>query len=720
MSSRRLSLGVGDVVGERYRLVQELGEGGMSRVYEAVDLKYDRPAAVKVLARWLAEDEEFRERFEREASAAERATHPHVLPVWHVGSENGLLYLVTPLCDTDLAGLLKDQGPLEPSRAISIIARIAWALDWAHARGVVHRDVKPENILLLTSAGDDHAYLADFGLAKARVDATLTQAGHAAGFTPAYAPPEQWLGEDIGPAADQYALAGTLFTCLAGHPPFYPRRGAALREAHMEGPIPDLRQVVAGTEDSVAEAISRGLAKDAQERYGSCRELITATQTARLRDGRAGGSLVQVYNETEVGERDASSRPTDDVAARAVEAEPAPAEREREAAPQEPVVPEPVARDGAPGALAAQGPAEVEAHSERSGSVAVVEPAAPGGALVPRADAERDAPATPARRGSRTRLGVIVGLVAVVGAVAAALLLLPGRGGSGGAPTPPKGSAVKQIAVGPAPVDLAAGAGGVWVANSGADTVSRIAPRTGEVRQKSIPAVPTPFGVAVDRGHTWVVGPSGELAEIQPRTGRRLRTTNLNIQADGIAAGFDAVWIFNNTAGTVTRVDVSGGQIGTSRTVKVGSGTSDIAIGLGRVWVTNVVSSEIVELDPTTGSVRDRLALDGGVDGLAVGERSVWVTSPRQGQLLRINPATWELTRIDVAPPGREARAAVGEGAAFYINSDDGTAIRVDPATNRRAGDPVRVSSSPRAAIVTAGALWVTDVDRDTVARLPY
>ena len=307
MSARRLSLGVGDLVDDRFRLLAELGEGGMSRVYEAVDLKYDRPAAVKVLARWLAEDDEFRERFEREARAAERVTHPHVLPVWHAGAENGLLFLVTPLCDTDLAGLLKQGGVLEPGRALLIIGGIAWALDWAHARGVVHRDVKPENIFLLTSQGEDHAYLADFGLAKARVDATLTQAGRTAGLTPAYAPPEQWLGEEIGPAGDQYALAATLYTCLAGHPPFHSRRGSELRDAHLHEPPPDLSQVVAGTPRGLAEAVARALAKSSEQRFGSCTDFAVAAQTA-LRNGRGGvGTLDSGHQELDVGDRTAPS-----------------------------------------------------------------------------------------------------------------------------------------------------------------------------------------------------------------------------------------------------------------------------------------------------------------------------------------------------------------------------------------------------------------------------
>ena len=280
VTGRRRGLSVGDTVGGRFNLVSELGEGGMSRVYEALDLRYDRSAAVKVLARWLAEDEEFRQRFERESNSAERVTHPHVLPIWDHGEEHGQLFLATPLCDIDLGELISSRGQLELDRTLSIIAQVAWALDWAHGRGVVHRDVKPENVLLITGPGSDHAYLADFGLARASRDETLTQAGHPAGLTPAYAAPEQWRGEAVGPAADQYALAATLFTCLAGHPPFHPRRGPSLRDAHLSESPPVLGGVVGGLPEALAEAVNRGLAKNPNHRFGTCGELVAAAQTA--------------------------------------------------------------------------------------------------------------------------------------------------------------------------------------------------------------------------------------------------------------------------------------------------------------------------------------------------------------------------------------------------------------------------------------------------------
>ena len=349
LNKSRRSITVGDVVGGRFKLEAELAEGGMSRVYEALDLKHHRPAAIKVLARWLAEDEEFRQRFERESQSAERVTHPHVLPIWDYGEENGLLYLATPLCDLDVGDLISEHGQLPVDRALRIIGQVAWAMDWAHGRGVIHRDVKPENILLVTGPDTDHAYLADFGLARAKVDQTLTITGHPAGLTPAYAAPEQWRGEEVGPPADQYALAATLYTCLCGHPPFHPRRGPSLRDAHLSEDAPELDGVVHGLPRALAEAVARGLAKEPDDRFGSCRELVAAAQAAALRSqgttdapreptARGTGAA---YASTQISQPPASapSRPSAPAPSESPVSEPAPAQASSPAAPAPPAPP---------------------------------------------------------------------------------------------------------------------------------------------------------------------------------------------------------------------------------------------------------------------------------------------------------------------------------------------------------------------------------------------
>ena len=748
MSGQRIGLAVDDVVGGRFRLLAELGEGGMSRVYEAVDLRYDRPAAVKVLARWLAEDDEFRERFEREARSAERAMHPHVLPVWDVGTENGLLFMVTPLCDTDLAHVLKNEGRLEPLRAVTTIAKIAWALDWTHERGVVHRDVKPENILLLLGRGGDHAYLGDFGLAKARVDVSLTQSGLAAGFTPAYAPPEQWLGQEIGPAADQYALAGTLHTCLAGRPPFHPCRGPALRSAHLSAPPPDLGELVAGIDEALAAAVARALAKDPGERFASCSDFVAAAQSSLLAhddtvatsgpglNELAGGVEVAAPPPSGAGEPVAPRGPPEGDEAGSLD-EPARdgvGRSESESPPRAPIpgAGSPNGQEGSVPARSSDGPASVSGPTESEPRAwelglaaqrraARFEPSPASGHGEGEPPNARAAP--PVRRGAGARAMAVVAArprrlllaalgAAAIGMAAAAALLLPG-GGPESAPA----ASVEQIGVPESPIDLAKGAEGIWVASSGGRTITRITARDGAVRQRHVQAVESPFGVAMGDGRVWTVGPSGELVAVDPRTGRHLADGDLTLQADGIAAAFGAVWTFNYTSGTVTRIDVSSGRVGERRQVETAQGTSDIAVGFYAVWVINDLSGTLTKLDPVTGSPVREQEVGTRVAGVAAGEGAVWVGRPKEGELLRVDPDTWETTAIRIGGSGREATVAVGDGAAFYIDGD-GVVTRVDPATNRRVGTPVRLAFRPRAAVVAERALWVADTERNSVARL--
>jgi serine/threonine-protein kinase len=706
LSRGKPALGPGDTLGGRFRLVSEVGSGGMSRVYEAVDVRYDRPAAVKVLARWLADDEEFRERFTRESAAAERVTHPHVLPVWAHGEEEGFLYFVTPLCDYDLGSLVGHRGPLPPTRALSTIAQVGWALDWAHGRGVVHRDVKPENILLISGPADDHAYLGDFGLAKVRVESTLTHAGHPAGLTPAYAAPEQWLDEAVGPAADQYALAATLYTCLAGHPPFHPRRGPSLREAHLHEPPPALTGVVPDLPHEVAAAVSRALSKSPSRRFGTCREFVTAVQVAvhRVQDTTLEEAIRPVDS------------PTSD--SKLMETEPgAAARRERVDVPVE-RTPAPSEPNGAPSTPAPNG-APVAPEPAPAASEPEPVPAASG---APPAASE-PAPAAPARR-SRRGLLIAAGGAALAAIVLGVVLVVAGGGSDGGEPASAEGerapAGVRTVAVGLAPIAIDSGRGGVWVGNSGDGTVSRIEPRRGVQRQDAIPAVPRPFGVAAGFRRVWVVGPNGELAGIDPQAGRRVARVELGIQSDAIEAAFDAVWIVNGTAGTVTRVEPDGPRPRVGWSVKVGDGTSDVAAGFGAVWATNSGSGTLVRLDPRSGRVLRTQRLGGALDAVAVGEGAVWALSSARGRLIRLDPASGRTVALPVPPAVEGGEVAVGDGAVFYIRHDDGLSIRIDPRTRRRVGSPVRLASDVRGATVAARALWATDVEEDRVARLGF
>jgi Protein kinase domain/Domain of unknown function (DUF4440) len=244
------------------------GRGGMGVVYRATELSLGRPVALKLLAPERASDEAFRERFQRESRMAAAIDHPNVIPVYAAGEEDGSLYLVMRYVGgTDLHALLREQGPLEPMHAAEIVAQVAAALDAAHAAGLVHRDVKPANVLL---AGD-HAYLSDFGLTRlAGSDTELTESGQWIG-TVEYCSPEQLRGERTDARADVYSLGCVLFAAVCGDPPFAHGTVPATMLAHLHDPPPYPSDRGAPREfDRVA---ARALTKDPNHRYPSAGDL---------------------------------------------------------------------------------------------------------------------------------------------------------------------------------------------------------------------------------------------------------------------------------------------------------------------------------------------------------------------------------------------------------------------------------------------------------------
>ncbi len=252
------------------------GRGGMGIVYRATQLSLGRPVALKLIAPQHAADPGFRERFERESRLAAAIDHPNVIPVYEAGEEDGRLYLVMRwVAGTDLHRLLRDAGRLEPVRAASIVAQVAGALDAAHAAGLVHRDVKPANVLLT----GEHAYLADFGLTRiVGSDSRMTTTGQWLG-TVDYMAPEQFERQGLDARADVYALGCVLFAALTGGPPFARETVPATMLAHLhdEPPRPSAARGVPKAFDRV---LTRALAKAPDDRYPSAGDLGRAAHAA--------------------------------------------------------------------------------------------------------------------------------------------------------------------------------------------------------------------------------------------------------------------------------------------------------------------------------------------------------------------------------------------------------------------------------------------------------
>jgi serine/threonine-protein kinase len=268
----------GTTLEDRFRIEELIGGGGMGAVYAAYDLDQRHKVAVKVLNSRLARNTEFRERFVAESRMAAQIPHPHILPVLAHGEDAGRHFLAMRLVETDLGAMIARDGAMDPTRALNIIDQIGWALDTAHAEGLVHRDVKPENVLVTPRRGadePDQAYLCDFGIAKLEsADPGWTRTGAFIG-TMSYASPEQTQSQALDGRSDQYSLACVLFEALTGGPPFGVRGVAEeVMAAHREGARPRPSSARPELPAALDAVLARGMAVERDERFESCRAMV--------------------------------------------------------------------------------------------------------------------------------------------------------------------------------------------------------------------------------------------------------------------------------------------------------------------------------------------------------------------------------------------------------------------------------------------------------------
>ena len=269
-----------------YRVESLLSRGGMGEVYLAEQDAPKRKVALKLLSPELSSDAGFRERFARESEAAASIDHPNVIPIHQSGQANGTLFIAMRYVEgTDLRTLLAEQGPLPPERAVHICAQIAEALQAAHERGLVHRDVKPANILIGRS---DHAYLSDFGLIRrTEVSSGITKTGQFMG-TLDYASPEQFEGTQLGPPTDVYSLGCVFYECLVGAPPFRREQDAAVMYAHLHDPPPSALAQRPELPQWVDQVIEKAMAKRPADRFATAGELATTLEGAKESQGHLG------------------------------------------------------------------------------------------------------------------------------------------------------------------------------------------------------------------------------------------------------------------------------------------------------------------------------------------------------------------------------------------------------------------------------------------------
>ncbi|MFE7271988.1 serine/threonine-protein kinase [Streptomyces sp. NPDC057623] len=297
-----------------YRIEREIGRGGMAVVYRAKDLRLDRTVALKLLAPELARNDTFRRRFTHESRAAAAIDHPHIVPVFEAGETDGVLYIAMRyVAGSDLRHLLDREGPLTPATALRVASQVASALDAAHENGLVHRDVKPGNILVARGTDSDHpehAYLTDFGLTKKSLSLTgFTTVGQFVG-TLDYVAPEQISGKPVDARCDVYGFACVIYECLTGHPPFRRDEDMALLWAHQYDEPPPLTEERPDLAPSVDTVFAGALAKSPDDRQDSCLGFVADLRAAMTGGPAAGRPATQVDHQVvEPREEPAQDRP---------------------------------------------------------------------------------------------------------------------------------------------------------------------------------------------------------------------------------------------------------------------------------------------------------------------------------------------------------------------------------------------------------------------------
>jgi DNA-binding beta-propeller fold protein YncE len=586
-----------------YRLDALIARGGMGVVYRATHLALERPVALKVIAPSLAADEGFRDRFLRESRLAASLDHPSVVPVYDAREEDGELIVAMRLvAGGDLKTRIEADGPLAPAQAVELLAQVAGALDVAHAAGIVHRDVKPHNILL----EGDRAYLADFGLAKALGESGVIRGASVVG-TAEYMSPEQWRGQGIGPAADVYSLGCVLYETVTGIVPY----------ARLEGDAePRMPQGL----DAVIE---RAVAKDPAARYASAGELIEA---ARERQG-ATPAATRVL-----------TAPADAPTGRAGSHAPIWTAKSRHVVLGALAVL--LVLVVALGAVLLLGGDDVSVSDPitvgdgplrvATGQGAVWVTSAPDGTLW-RIDPEAGEAVGPPLRLGRGLSGVAVGAGAV-------WVTNPG-GGRVLQVDPASGRVVARIAVGGRPSAIVVAGGRVWVADGAGGGVSAINPVGGRVFKRGIPPNAAPLRLAVGAGAVWVSSAStGAVRRIDLGTATAGAPIPVGRGPAGVTVAGGLVWVANSRSGTVTRLDPSIRTI-LGNPAAVGGRPGGIDAGTDAVWVANAADDTVIRIAIEGGeAVGDPIAVGSEPGAVAVGTEAIWVANNGDGTVTRIEP----------------------------------------------------------------------------------
>jgi streptogramin lyase/predicted Ser/Thr protein kinase len=594
-----------------YRIDALIARGGMGVVYRATHLGLERPVALKVIARELADRDGFRERFLRESRLAARLDHPAVVPVYDSREVDGELIVAMRLvAGGDLRREIDRNGPLPAARAIALLGQVAEALDAAHAAGIVHRDVKPHNVLV----EGERAFLTDFGLAKALDESGSQESGASVVGTAEYMSPEQWRGGAVGPAADVYSLGCVLFEAVTGIPPF--ARKAAASEPEMP--------------EGLDAAIERAVAKEPSERYRSAGALIAAA-------------------------------------------------REHQSA----------------------GLAPTRVLSDPGGG--------PGG---PREPATR--PLVNRRRGfngaGRRKLQWAgAGLALLAGLVVLAAAVLGGGGVDVSAP----------IAVGRAPLRIAADEEAIWITSEPDGTLTRLDPESGEPVGTPLRLGRGVAGVAVGAGSVWVSDPPrGDVLRVDPRAGGRL-TARIHVGGTpgAIAFGGGRVWVADEAGAGIAAINARGGRV-YRRGLGPPAAPLRLAVGAGGLWVSSASTGSVRRIDLSSLHVDPPIPVGRGPAGVTVARGLVWVANSRGNTVSKVDPSIHAVLGDPIEVGGRPGGIDAGTSTVWVASASDDALTRIDLDSGERDGGPIEVGSEPGAVAVGGEAVWVADNGEGAVTRV--
>jgi YVTN family beta-propeller protein len=614
-----------------YRIEVLAGRGGMSVVYRAEHLRLGRKVALKLLAPELSTNEDFRDRFIRESHLAASIDHPNIIPIYDADEADGLLYIAMRYVEgTDLKELLRREGPLDSTRAVNLVSQAARALDAAHVRGLIHRDVKPANILIVPAEDEDsadHVYLSDFGLVK-RVasESRITGTGQFVG-TVEYVAPEQIEGKPVDGRVDVYSLGCVLYECLTGKTPYERDSEVAVMWAHVKEEPPKVTLHRSDLPPAVDDVVAKAMAKLAQDRYPTCGNLAA---DLRRELGVSSGSHPQPGGPPGITAWTPS---------------------------------------GPPGIPTRRWPGRLRLSKLQLGLVAAAVTAAIVAIFLLRPPEEtvdlaslRNAVGVIDPSGNDIVGGVRVGDTPSAVAVGDGQVWVASFGDQTVSRLDPITHEVRTTkGISGTPSDVAIAEGVLWIANQFEGKLDRIDLRTGD-QLSSIDVGSGVKSVAVGEGAVWVPSPSdGTLLRIESQA-ENARPIRIGGRPEDVAVGAGAVWVTDPDRSRIYRVDPDSGEI--VERIAVREEPFAIAAGEGLIWATNRDDDGVSIIDPETNSQVGSVPVGDTPLGIAVGEGAVWVTSSVDGTLSRIDPDSSEVTSsvgLGANPEG----VAVGEGLVW-------------------------------------------------------